>query len=145
MKLVMFRTPPFSITVRVTFAIIAVFGTICFAILSGAGEESGVKLAWITGISWIVFGLCLLRWSRLPFWHCIDHCLAAMVLGEIFLITSALLGIPGPGIVAANLAMAGFLANQLTTQGFPIWKTCTLWFAVLNGAALILTPFFFEL
>tara|TARA_R110002096_G_scaffold376724_9_gene570524 strand:+ start:23464 stop:23886 length:423 start_codon:yes stop_codon:yes gene_type:complete len=137
--------PPYTIATRAAFALIAVAGTILFAIVSGAGQESGIKLAWITGISWIIFGTCLVRWSRLPFWHCIDFCLAAMVIGEIILILSALLALPGPGIVAANLAMAAFLADRFLKRGFPVWKTCTLWFAVLNGIALILTPFFYEL
>ncbi|MEM1295598.1 MAG: hypothetical protein AAGH89_09555 [Verrucomicrobiota bacterium] len=145
MKLATFSNPPFPNRKRAIFASIAVLGTICFMILAGAGRENGIKLAWITGISWIVFGLCLLRWSHLPFWHCIDLCLAAMVVGEMILIVSALLAIPGPGIVAANIAMAVFLARHLFKQGFPVWKTCTLWLVVLNGVALILTPFFYEL
>ncbi len=128
---------------RAACALIAVAGTILFGAIASPDRADGIKLAIITGTSWIIFGLVLLCWSRLPFWHCFDACLATMVVGEAILILSALAGIPGPGILLANLAMAAFLATRLGGLGFRTWKTWTLWLGVLNGVALLLTPFVF--
>ncbi len=139
---------------RLLFGSIAVGGTLVYgASLAPLVDLSrfALSLTVITGISWIVFGLSMASLSGLSLWRTADHCLGAMVIGELVLLTAAgingllgewlaqhiLVSLVNLGFVlTANVVMGWYLAESFFRDGLSRRRTWLCWLLILNGVAL---------
>lgn len=124
--------------------------SLSFCFTNFRAEGSALWLTVSAGLAWCIFGPLLVKLTKKNMFVCAHACLITMAYGEIVLISGATINAvfwanhaikPELALIAnslcvgcSNLTMMTMLSAQLKGIGVPFWKTCLLWFLVLNGA-----------
>ena len=144
----------------VALAVIAVVGSLIYgaslalALPANGWLYAAIALAASAGAGWVLFGIVLIGMTRRPAPHLAHACLVTMMFGEAVLELGVIAnlifrdgGAPlalNIGIVAvSNVVMFAVMAGQLRVLGIRPIFTATLWFGILNPAAIAVFRLFY--